>query len=77
MTNILKHSMLALALATTVTTAAHAYDGDRNHPKPQPRYEPSSPHHPAQAPEVDMNLAFGGLTMLAGTLTVLRSKRKR
>ena len=76
MTNLLKHSMLALALATTATTAAYAHDGDHDNRKPQPPFTPA-PRHPAQAPEIDMNLALAGFTMLAGSLTVLRSKRSR
>jgi hypothetical protein len=65
MTKTIKRSMLVLAMATLATTAAYAKHGDHND------------RHPHQAPEIDANLAIGGFTLLAGTLTVLRARRSR
>ncbi|HEX4320737.1 MAG TPA: LPXTG cell wall anchor domain-containing protein [Acidobacteriaceae bacterium] len=63
MKNSLKLSLFALALALVATPRAHA------------RPQPVSPS-PRTAPEVDPSLAIGGLTLLGGSLTVLRSRRK-
>ena len=74
MTHLLKHSMLALAVALSLTTFAHARDDDRRRHEPPP--PPACPD-PNTAPEVDPSLAIGGLTLLGGTLTVLRARRSR
>lgn len=63
--------MLALVLTVAGSTAAYAKGGDHHH-HPDP---PS--HDPRQAPEVDPNLAIGGFTLLAGSLTVIRARRKK
>jgi LPXTG-motif cell wall-anchored protein len=71
MTYLLKHSTFALAAALSLSTLAHA-DHKRHEPPPPPdRQDPNT------APEVDPSLALGGLTLLGGTLTVLRSRRSR
>lgn len=75
MKNALKYSLLVLALALTVSTKAHARDDGWDHRKHEP--EPQPPSCDNQAPEVDPSLAFGGLTLLAGTITVMRSRRSK
>jgi hypothetical protein len=72
MINLLKYSTLALAAALSLSTFAHAWDGD--HDK---HHDPDQPRDPKSAPEVDPSLALGGFTLLAGTLTVVRSRRRR
>jgi hypothetical protein len=71
MTNLLKPTVLTLMLA------AHGC----NYVVGNPSWgnQPPKPGHPApaQAPEVDPSLAFGGFTLLAGTLMVMRSRRSR
>ena len=62
MNTFFKRSILALVLAATASTAALARDHR---------------HEPKQAPEVDPNLAIGGVTLLAGALTVLRARRSK
>jgi hypothetical protein len=44
-------------------------------PPPDPGGPP--PHAPATAPEVDPSLAIVGISFLAGTLTVLRVRRRK
>ena len=75
MTNTLKRSILALALVASANTFAHAGD-PRRLPPQNPVVTPprGGPNH---APEVDPNLALGGFTLVAGMLTVLRSRRSR
>jgi LPXTG-motif cell wall-anchored protein len=68
MKNSLKLSMLAFALVLLMSPAAHAQEGRGKLPVPTPS---------KVAPEVDPSLAFGGLTLLGGTLTVLRSRRRK
>jgi hypothetical protein len=66
---ILKLSLLALALVLSTSPRAHAFEnGGPVHGIPN--------NPPPTAPEVDPSLAFGGLTLLAGTLTVMRSRRQ-
>jgi hypothetical protein len=65
----LKYSLSVLALALAVP-AAHAGDRDGHHNPPPP----NKCNPPATAPEVDPSMAFAGLTLLGGTLTVLRSR---
>jgi LPXTG-motif cell wall-anchored protein len=68
--HILKYSFLGMALALAVgSTNAHADDWDHDHRDHDPK--------PHTAPEVDPSLAFGGLALLGGTLTVLRSRRSK
>jgi hypothetical protein len=74
LTKSLKYSLLALALVLGTASAAHADDswdnffGDNNN---------NHNHQPHQAPEVDPTLAIGGISLLAGTLTVVRAKRRK
>jgi LPXTG-motif cell wall-anchored protein len=70
MKTALKFSLFALALAMTMSPMAQAHDDHHHDPKP-----PCDP--PNTAPEVDPSMAFAGLTLLGGTLTVLRSRRSK
>jgi hypothetical protein len=79
MKKILKYSLFGLALAVGASTAAHA-DPWRHHDPPRP--EPWHQHDPARpelraAPEVDSSLAVSGLSLLGGTLAVLRARRRK
>jgi LPXTG-motif cell wall-anchored protein len=69
MKSALKSSLLALAFAVAVSPMAQAHD---HHHDPKPPCDP-----PNTAPEVDPSMAFAGLTLLGGTLTVLRSRRSK
>jgi LPXTG-motif cell wall-anchored protein len=70
MKTALKFSLFALALAMTMSPMAQAHDPHDHDPNP--------PHDlPNTAPEVDPSMAFAGLTLLGGTLTVLRSRRSK
>jgi hypothetical protein len=60
-----KCSFLALALALATCTAAHARPAHCDPPNPDPT--PS-------APEVDPGFAMGGFSLLAGALTLLRTR---
>jgi hypothetical protein len=72
----LKLSLLAFALVLSSSPRAHAFGGHNHNPPPPP--PPPPPRSPSKvAPEVDPSLAFGGLTLLGGTLTVLRSRRRK
>jgi hypothetical protein len=70
----LKPSLIALALVLSMSSPAHAFGDHRRHyePPPPPKCDPGN-----VAPEVDPSLAFGGLTLLGGTLTVLRARRRK
>lgn len=71
MTNLLKPAMLAFVLAlhacNYVSSSSDAPGGPTKPGKPTP----------TQASEVDPGLALGGLTLLAGALTVLRVRRRK
>lgn len=71
MTNLLKPSMLALVLALHTCNTVSGTPGS-----PGGTTQPTKPP-PAQASEVDPGLALGGLTLLAGALTVLRVRRRK
>ncbi len=71
MKNFLKYSLLALALTLTFNSSAKAEPRGRDH------HEPPICKEPNTAPEVDPSLAIGGLTLLAGGLTVLRTRRQK
>ena len=75
MKNVLKYSLLVLALVLTVSPRAHADDDGGWWWSDPPKHH--DPDGPTTAPEVDPSLAFGGLTLLGGTLTVLRSRRRK
>jgi LPXTG-motif cell wall-anchored protein len=72
MTNLLKPSMLAFVL---VLHTCNAYSG--NPGGAGGIGTPGKPTTPVQASEVDPSLALGGLTLLAGALTVLRARRRK
>ena len=73
MNTMLKFAVVALALG--LSASAHARGGP---PSSQlPPQAPTNPVKPNVAPEVDPNLAICGFTLLGGTLTVLRSRRRR
>lgn len=59
--NLLKYALVALGLAFSTCSIAHALVF-----YPNPR-----------TPEVDPSLAVGGLTLLAGTLAVMRVRRRK
>jgi hypothetical protein len=65
---LLKYSLLGLTLTAAASSAAFA-DPWKHHdpPKPEPR----------NAPEVDPSLAISGLSLLGGTLVVLRTQRRK
>jgi LPXTG-motif cell wall-anchored protein len=71
--NLLKYSLFAAALVLALSPRAHAGDKDRRWDKDQHDYQNCD----NQAPEVDPSMAFAGLTLLGGTLTVLRSRRRK
>ncbi len=71
MKTALKSSLFALTLALALSPMAQAHD-DHGHHGPKPPCDP-----PNTAPEVDPSMAFAGLTLLGGTLTVLRSRRSK
>ena len=60
-----KYSLLVLALTLGSSIAAHAH------------YKEGRPQTPPPAPEVDPSLAISGITLLAGTLTVARARRRK
>ena len=72
MKSCFKLTLLTLALVLALSPRAQAHD----HRQPPPPPPPPRCDHPGVAPEVDPSLAFGGLTLLGGTLTVLRAKRR-
>jgi hypothetical protein len=76
MKNLLKLSgpVFVLALAASAYAEPSRDDGWRN--PPPHSYEPA-PKCDNVAPEVDPSLAIGGLTLLGGTLTVIRSRRRK
>jgi len=71
MTNLLKPSMLALALVVQSCNQVTGAGPEANKPG-----KPGKPT-PTQASEVDPGLALGGLTLLAGVLIVMRGRRRR
>jgi hypothetical protein len=71
---VLKSSLLFLGLALTVggSAAAHADPWSQHHYND--RYPPR-PEQARKAPEVDPSLAIGGLSLLGGSIAVLRARR--
>jgi LPXTG-motif cell wall-anchored protein len=63
MSKILKFALLTLVLVVGGNTAAHA--------------NPAATSRPKTAPEVDPSLAVVGVSLLAGTLTVLRARKRK
>jgi hypothetical protein len=78
MKNSRKLVMLAFALVLFMSPRAHAFGGRGWNPPPPPP-PPPPPHGPGcnTAPEVDPGLALGGFTLLGGSLTVMRSRRRK
>lgn len=90
MKNILKISVVALVLLAGANRYAQAdsptLNGGSYH---QMNPEPKTPHigdadpqgprvrNPSVAPEIDPGLAWSGLALLAGSLAVLGSRRKK
>ena len=72
MKNLLQYSCVALALALCGTASLSA---ERNSPVSERRVA-HTPRARGAAPEVDPSLAIGGITLLAGSLTVLRARRR-
>jgi len=70
---LLRYSFLALGLALGASTAAHA---DPSWWQPSPNPTPNNPS-PSEAPEVDPSLALSGLSLVAGTLVVMRSRARK
>jgi hypothetical protein len=62
---LLKYSFLVLALGLGMITAAHAAPTSTTSSVPKPT---------SKAPEVDPSLAIGGISLVAGTLAVLRAR---
>jgi hypothetical protein len=69
MKNVLMKSTLISGLALILGTAAYAA------PKPTPQPPTITP--PKKAPEIDPSLAIGGVSLLLGSLAVLRSRRNK
>jgi hypothetical protein len=69
----LKYSLAILLLALAVPVAHAGGRDDPHNPPPSP---PKKCDPPATAPEVEPSMAFAGLTLLGGTPTVLRSRRR-
>jgi LPXTG-motif cell wall-anchored protein len=69
MTNLLKPAMLAFVLVLHTCNYVPGTSGTPG--------GTTKPGKPAQASEVDPGLALGGLTLLAGALTVLRARRRK
>jgi hypothetical protein len=67
MMKTLKYSALTLALALGSSTLALAHDHHR---------DPDNPGNNV-APEIDPGVAFGSLSLLGGTLMVVRSRRRK
>jgi LPXTG-motif cell wall-anchored protein len=75
MKKLLTLSAIAVALVLSSSTHAFAASLD-NHPVSQGP-APKTPSRGALAPEVDPSLALSGLTLLGGSLTVLRMRRRK
>jgi hypothetical protein len=67
---VLSYAFLGIALAVGGSASAFAdpwHHHDHDPPKPQPR----------TAPEVDPGLAIAGISLLGGTIAVLRARRSK
>jgi hypothetical protein len=73
MITFLRPTMLALVLVAQSCNQVPSTGSAPN----QPGAPPKKPTNPTQASEVDPGLALGGLTLLAGALTVVRARRRR
>jgi hypothetical protein len=77
MKNLLKFCGPVFVLALAATAYAEPYSKLESRNPPPPRTPEPTPNRGNVAPEVDPNLAIGGFTLLAGTLTVMRSRRRK
>jgi LPXTG-motif cell wall-anchored protein len=78
MRDFLKYAIPTMVLALGISAAASAQPPTPGgHPPPPPGGHPPPPPAPATAPEVDPSLAIVGISFLAGTLTVLRVRRRK
>jgi hypothetical protein len=68
MKELLKYAIFTLVIAFGVSAAAK--------PSPPPPQHPMRPEKHV-APEVDASLAIVGLSLLAGTVTVLRARSRK
>jgi len=77
MQDYLKYVLLIMLLTLGASTAANAYPEWPPHPHPHPY--PITPVYPnpRQAPEIDPSMAIAGISLLAGTLTVFRVRRRK
>jgi hypothetical protein len=74
----LKFAVLTLVVALGVSTAALAKADPPPGQGPTPRTTTQLPPLKSQpAPEVDPNLAVAGISLLAGTLVVVRSRFRK
>jgi LPXTG-motif cell wall-anchored protein len=76
MKKTLKYSLLTLGLALAASSVAHADSFNRREPWHDPPQRGQAPER-RLAPEVDPSLAISGFALLGGTLTVLRSRRRK
>jgi hypothetical protein len=81
MKNLLRYSLLALAITLAASTSAHAegiigeiFGGLFGPPPPPSHKNPPSTH---TGPEVDPGMAITGFSLLAGTLTIMRTRRAK
>jgi len=75
MKSAFKYALFTTVLALAVSSQARA--NDRDHRDGGDKDRSHDGNCPNTAPEVDPSLAIGGLTLLGGTLTVLRSRRRK
>lgn len=73
--NFLEYS-LVVALAFGLSIAAHAAPGGNGNGSGDGNGH-DNPNNPHIAPEVDPQLATGGLALLGGAITVLRASRRK
>jgi hypothetical protein len=76
--NHLRFAVLTLVVALVASTAAFAgHGGPPPPPPPPPQHGPPPPQPGKPAPEVDPSLALAGISFLAGTLAVVRSRFRK
>jgi LPXTG-motif cell wall-anchored protein len=75
MKNVVKYVLSATVLTLTLSSQAFANEKGRQDSNWWDHKDKIDCAN--TAPEVDPSLAIGGLTLLGGTLTVLRSRRRK